>query len=75
MMQERHPTVADQSVYHQEGVPESPCLNYVRRAAASLDGVRGWEVPRWSVLARGLRPEVVEPDAHQALLRSLQPFL
>ena len=35
------------------------------RAAASLDGVRGWEVPQWSPFARGLRPEVVEPDAYQ----------
>ena len=65
MIQERHRTVADQIVYHLEGVPESPCLSSASRAAASLDGVRGWEVPQWSALARGLRPEVVEPDAYQ----------
>ena len=64
MIQERHPTVAEQIVYHLEGLPESPCLSSASRAAASLDGVRGWEVPQWS-LARGLRPEVVEPDAYQ----------
>ena len=65
MIQERHPTVADQNVYHLEGLPESPCLSSANRGAASLDGVRGWEVPQWSALARGLRPEVVEPDAYQ----------
>ena len=65
MIQERHPTVADQIVYHLEGVPDSPCLSSAWRAAASLHGVRGWEVPQWSALARGLRPEVVEPDAYQ----------
>ena len=65
MIQERHPTVADQIVYHLEGVFDSPCLSCARRAAASLHGVRGWEVPQWSVLARGLRLEVVEPDACQ----------
>ena len=65
MIQERHPTVADQFVCRLEGVPDSPCLSSAWRAAASLHGVRGWEVPQWSALARGLRPEVVEPDAYQ----------
>ena len=57
-------SVADQIVYHQEGFL-SPCLSSASRAAANLHDVHGWEVPQWSALARGLRPEVVEPDAHQ----------
>ena len=65
MIQERHPAVADQIVHRLEGFPDSPCLGSASGAAGSLDGVRGWEVPSWSDLAAGLRPQIREPDTHE----------
>ena len=52
-------------MHHLEGFLASPCLGSASRAPASLDGVHGWEVPSWSALAAGLRPEAREPEAHE----------
>ena len=61
LIQERHPTVADQIVCHLQGVPESPRLISASEAAASLDGVDG----RASSVSFGQRLRPVEPDACQ----------
>ena len=62
MIRERHPEVADLIVYHLKGGASSPCLGSACRAATTLDGVDGFEVPSWSAVAAGQRPPIMEVE-------------
>ena len=62
MIRERHPEVADLIVYHLEGGASSPCLGSACRAATTLDGVDGFEVPSWSAVTAGQRPPIMEVE-------------
>ena len=57
-IRERHPEVADFIVHHLEGGASSPCF----RAATTLDGVDGFEVPSWSAVTAGQRPPIMEVE-------------
>ena len=62
MIQQRHPAVAEVIIRALQDGPNSPCLEAVQNAALELDGVEGFEVPEWTALAGGLRPE---PELHE----------
>ena len=62
MIRERHPEMADLIVYHLEGGASSPCLGSACRAATTLNGVDGFEVPSWSAVTAGQRPPIMEVE-------------
>ena len=62
MIRERHPEVAELIVYYLEGGAISPCLGSACRAATTVDGVDGFEVPSWSALIAGQRPPMMEVE-------------
>ena len=49
-------------MYHLEGGGSSPCLGSACRAATTLDGVDGFEVPSWSAVTAGQRPPIMEVE-------------
>ena len=65
MVAARHPTVADIIRRSFESDPQSPSLAAAKPAADELDGISGFEVPRWAVLQEGLRPPPREPEHHE----------
>ena len=65
MIREMHPEVADLIVYHLEGGASSPCLGSACRAATTLDGVDGFEVPSWSAVTAGQRPPIMEVEGRE----------
>ena len=66
MIQERHPAKwPTRSHIDWKGFLVHHVWVSASRVVASLDGVRGWEVPSWSDFAAGLRPQFREPEAHE----------
>ena len=62
MIRER---LADLIVYHLEGGASSPCLGSACRAATTLDGVDGFEVPPSSAVTAGQRPPIMEVEGRE----------
>ena len=61
MLNERHPTVAEECVRQLEGEPHSEALTAAKECFLALQGAAGFYPPSWREAMRGTRPPLKDP--------------